>query len=130
MNVCCFPKVLQAGIVTFSSAAVGWPEGWRCVGNFQTATNWQNFKTSDVPYRGEIFINPETGIVVRLNTEAEFKPGEVVHQEDTRVDYGPVKVGDALAVLPMRSVILTEVAPNGDSQAAGAYTLPSDFLYQ
>ena len=121
VNVCCFPKVLQAGMVTFSSAAL--PGGGGASGNFQTATNWQDFKTNDVPYRGEIFINPETGIVVRLNTEAEFKPGEVVHQEDTRVDYAPVKVGDAVAVLPLRSVILTEVVPNGESQAAGAYSI-------
>lgn len=127
VNVCCFPKVTQAGSVTFTSAALGSASGSGAAGgasgNFQTATNWQNFKTSDVPYRGEIFINPETGIVVRLNTEAEFKPGEVVHQEDTRVDYAPVRVGDAVAVLPLRSVILTEVVPNGESQAAGAYSI-------
>lgn len=127
-NVCCFPKVTQAGVVTFTSAAMGaagapGAGAGGAKGNFQTATDWQNFKASDVPYRGEIFIDPDTGIVVRLNTQAEFKPSEVVHQDDTRVDYGPVQVGDALAVLPMRSIILTEVAANGDSQAAGAYAL-------
>jgi hypothetical protein len=135
VNVCCFPRILQAGIVTFTSAAVGSAgavgspmAAGGASGNFQTATDWQNYKASDVPYRGEIFINPETGIVVRLNTEAEFKPDDVVHQEDTRVDYGPVKVGDAVAVLPMRTIILTEVAPNGDSQAAGAVTSRRTFF--
>lgn len=124
VNVCCFPKVNQAGVANFTSAAqasLGGPPGGAS-GTFQTNTDWQNYKTNDVPYRGDIFIDPDTGIVVRLNTEAELKPGDVVHQEDERVDYGPIKVGDALAVLPMRSVILTEVAPNGDSQAAGAVT--------
>jgi tetratricopeptide (TPR) repeat protein len=127
-NVCCFPEVTQAGVVQFTSAAMGAagaPGGGAggASGNFQTATNWKNFKVSDLPYHGEIFIDPETGIVVRLNTEAEFKPSDVVHQEDTRVDYGPIQVGNAVAVLPIRAVTLTEVAPNGDSQAAGARTL-------
>ena len=55
----------------------------------------------------------------RLNLR---KPSEVVHQDDTRIDYAPVKVGDKTMVLPMKTVINTEVVPNGDSQAAGHYT--------
>ena len=120
-SVCCFPTVTQAGTVSFSSAAL--PTGGGATGNFQTATSWHDYKAADLPYRGEIFIDPDTGIVVRLNTEAEFKPSDMVHQEDTRVDYGPVQVGKAVAVLPMRTIILTEVAPNGDSQSAGARIL-------
>ena len=126
VNVCCFPKVAQAGMVSFSSAAL--PGGGGASGNFQTATSWQNYKANDLPYHGEIFINAETGIVVRLDTEGQFKPGEVVHQDDTRVDYAPVKVGDAWAVLPMRSIILTEVVANGDSQEAGGYSLRRTFF--
>ncbi len=126
--ICCFPKVTQAGMVQFTSAAMGAagaPGGGAggASGNFQTATSWHDYKAADLPYRGEIFIDPDTGIVVRLDTEAQFKPGDVVHQEDTRVDYGTVQVRDALAVLPMRTIILTEVAANGDSQEAGAYAL-------
>lgn len=124
--VCCFPSVTQAGSVTFSSAAL--PGGGGATGNFQTATSWHDFKDADVPYRGEIFVDPDTGIVVRLDTEAEFKPSDMVHQEDTRVDYGPVQVGKAVAVLPMRTIILTEVAPNGDSQSAGARILRRTFF--
>ncbi len=126
-NVCCFPEVTQAGSVTFTSAAIGAAGGpggaGGATGNFQTATNWKDYKATALPYHGEIFIDPDTGIVVRLDTQAEFKTSDIVHQEDARVDYGTVQVGDAIAVLPMRTVILTEVAPNGDSQAAGARTL-------
>ena len=75
-----------------------------------------------MPYHGEFFIDPDTGIVVRMVTLAELKPTDVVHQQDTRVDYGPVKVGDKMLVLPVRTVINTEVVPNGDSQAAGRYS--------
>jgi hypothetical protein len=54
-------------------------------------------------------------------TEAEFKVSEVVHQIDTRIDYGPVAVDGKLLVLPVRTILNTEVVPNGDS-GVGKYT--------
>jgi hypothetical protein len=48
-----------------------------------------------------------------------------VHQKDTRINYGPAQVGDKSLVLPMRTVINTEVVPNGDSQAAGRFSTRS-----
>lgn len=130
LNVCCFPNVEQAGVARFTSASgfgAGQPGGSANAqggmkGNFQTATDWHNYKANGVPYHGEFFIDPDTGIVIRMITEAELKPTEVVHQVDTRIDYGPVKVGDKTLVLPVRTVINTEVVPNGDSQAAGRYS--------
>ena len=81
-----------------------------------------------LPYHGRFYIDPESGIVVRMITQAELKPTDVVHQQDTRVDYGPVKVGDNSLVLPVRTVIATEVVPNGDSQAAGRYSTRNTFF--
>ena len=112
---CCFPDVGQAGRVFFSSASM--PGGGGAKGNLQTTTSW-NFYKATVPYHGEIFINPETGIVVRLITQAEFKNSDVVHQEDQRIDYGPMPVGDKTLVVPVRAVINTEDVPGGDSGAA------------
>lgn len=124
VNVCCFPNVDQTGVARFSSAAVGGLQGGSggATGNFQTTTDWHPYKANGVPYHGEFFVDPDTGIVVRMITEGEFKSSEVVHQLDTRVDYGPVKVGDKTVILPMRTVINTEVVPNGDSQAAGKFS--------
>ena len=79
--------------------------------------------TPHLPYHGEIFIDPDTGVVVRLITQAEFKGNEVVHQEDQRIDFAPVPVGSKSLVLPIKTVIDTEVVPNGDSQAAGKFSL-------
>ena len=126
VNVCCFPKVSQAGIATFYTATTantlggGGGGGGGVTGNFQTNTDWHNYK-STVPYHGELFIDPETGIVVRMITRAEFKPTEVVHQVDTRVDYGPVKAGAGVLIAPMKSFINSVVVPHGDS-GAGTYT--------
>jgi hypothetical protein len=112
---CCFPDVSQSGIANFSSASR--PGGGGVKGNLQTSTSYNFYKTT-VPYHGEIFINPETGIVVRLITQAEFKNSDVVHQEDQRIDYGPMTVGDKMLVVPVRSVINVEDVPGGDSGAA------------
>ena len=114
VNDCCFPDVGQAGRVFFSSASTG---GGGAKGNLQTTTSWVFYKAT-VPYHGEIYINPETGIVVRLITQAEFKDSEVVHQEDQRIDYDPMQVGDKTLVVPVRIVINVEDVPSGDSGAA------------
>ncbi|HEY1161199.1 MAG TPA: hypothetical protein VGE83_11240 [Terracidiphilus sp.] len=136
VNVCCFPNVKQAGVATFytgttaaalagSEAAGGGSGG--VTGNFQTSTDWHNYKSS-VPYHGELFIDPDTGTVVRMITEAELKPSEVVHQVDTRIDYGPVNVGAKVLMAPVKTVVNTEVVPKGDSGAGGYSTRKTLFL--
>jgi len=124
VNVCCFPNVDQAGKVQFSSAALGGlpgGSGGGASGNMQTNTSWHEFK-ANVPYHGELFIDPDTGIVVRMITMANLKPTEVVHQADTRIDYIPIAVDGKTLVLPMKTFVSTEVVPNGDSGSAGKYS--------
>jgi hypothetical protein len=127
VNVCCFPDVDQAGLVNFTPATPNSNKPGSAAGNLQTTTSWHPFK-ANVPYHGEFFIDPDTGIVVRMITQAELKQNEVVHQDDTRIDYGPVTVGGKAVVLPMKVVVLTEVVPNGDSGSAGAFSLRKTFF--
>lgn len=128
LDVCCFPDVQQAGTVRFSGQmGTGVPggsagSGGGAKGNFQTNTNWNDYKTT-VPYHGELFIDPDSGIVVRMITQAELKPSDVVHQVDERIDYGPVTVGCKTVVVPIRSIVNTEVVPNGDSGSAGKFSI-------
>lgn len=75
-----------------------------------------------MPYHGALYVDPDTGIVVRMIVIAEFKNSDVVHQEDQRIDYGPVNVGDKTLVLPVRKILNTEVVPTGESGSAGKYT--------
>lgn len=127
LDVCCFPKINQAGIASFYSATTGPTLGSQgtgpagVTGNFQTTTDWHEFKTT-TPYHGRLFIDPETGVVLRMIVEADLKPGEVVHQLDTRVDYAPVKTGQGLYVVPVRTIINSVVVPNGESGAGGYST--------
>jgi hypothetical protein len=128
VNVCCFPNVEQAGIATFYTATTapmlgggGGGGGGGATGNFQTTTQWHEFKTT-TPYHGRLFIDPDTGIVLRMITEAELKPAEVVHQLDTRVDFGAVKTAQGMVVAPVRTVVNSVVVPNGESGAGGYST--------
>jgi hypothetical protein len=126
VNYCCFPDSQQAGMMQLTgqmgSGAPGGSAGGGggAKGNLQTNTSWKEYK-STVPYHGEIFVDPDTGIVVRLDNIADFKNTDVVHQEDQRIDYGPVTVDGKTLVLPVKTVISTEVVPNGDS-GAGKYS--------
>jgi hypothetical protein len=117
VNYCCFPQIESAGDVHFTSASAGSLNGGGgggAKGNFQTSTNFNPYKAT-VPYHGEVFIDPDSGIVVRLITQADFKNTDVVHLEDQRIDYTPVAVGGKTLVLPYKTIINTEVVPNGDS---------------
>lgn len=125
VNVCCFPEVDQAGVMTMSSASAGSMNGGSgggARGNLQTNTSWSPYKEKNVGYHGEFFIDPDTGIIVRMNTIDEQKSSDMVHQLDTRIDYAPVVVGGKPLILPVRSIMVTEVVPNGEAGAGGFST--------
>ncbi len=125
VHVCCFPDIDQAGVVTFHSASTGslnGGSGGGANGNFQTVTSWHPYKENNVGYHGLFFIDPDSGIVVRMVTELEQKPTEMVHQLDTRIDYAPVAVGGKMLVLPLKSYMITEVVPNGEAGSGGFST--------
>jgi hypothetical protein len=120
LTVCCFPSLDQAGIANFSNGSgLGGSRATGGGGNFQTSTNWQPYKQKDLPYHGEIFIDPDTGVVARLVTQMEPKPTDVVHQADIRTDYGPVTVGAKSLILPVRAFAVTEIVVNGEAGAGG-----------
>jgi len=130
MDVCCFPSLDQAGRVQFSSASIGGasssagqgggPGGAK--GNLQTTTDWHPYKQNNLPYHGEFFVVPDSGAIVRMITQMEPKSSDVVHQQDVRTDYAAVAVGDKSLPLPVRSMVISEVVPNGDSGAGGFST--------
>lgn len=121
VNVCCFPDVDQTGRVSFASATMSGSSAGAS-GNLQSNTSWHAYKANGFGYHGEFYINPDTGIVVRMIVQPELKQSDVVHQQDIRVDYGPVTVGDKSLILPTKTVVNTEVVPNGESGAGGFST--------
>jgi hypothetical protein len=133
LNVCCFPSLNQTGDARFSGQnGAGLPggsagAGGGAKGNFQTNTDWHPYKQNGVGYHGEFYIDPDTGIVVRMIAIAELKPNEVVHSQATRIDYGPETIAGKPMILPVRTIVITEVVPSGDSQA-GKYSVRNTYL--
>jgi len=108
INDCCFLDVDQNGDQFREYSPVG----------KDSYVAWKDLKTI-VPYHGELFVDPETGTVVRLVTMADLK-GSKVHQEDTRIDYGPVTVAGKQLIVPVQSYVNTEVVAS-DAPGAGKY---------
>src|SRR5579862_3555649 len=115
VNYCCFPKSEDVGSHIGAtpggvSSGGGLPSG----SNYGVSTTFEPFKTTP-GYHGELFIDPETGAIVRLTLQAELKPSDYVQQEDTRIDYAPVEIGGKQYVVPVESMVLTTVVPAGQS---------------
>jgi hypothetical protein len=107
VHYCCFPVTEDTGRMGYEGTGA----------NLQYNTNWKDFK-SVAGYHGEFYVDPDSGVIVRLITQAELKPTDFVHQEDMRIDYGQVVVDGKPIILPVRSITLNEVVPNGDNYAA------------
>lgn len=110
VSYCCFPKTSSATHVGNASPMVS-------VGSIMSVSTWEPFKKV-VGYHGEFFVNPNTGLVVRVITHAEMKPTDLVFKEDRRIDYGPVVVAGKAYLLPRDSVTAMEAIPNGDNNNA------------
>lgn len=133
VDVCCFPRITDAGKANFYTATTAatlggaGASGGGVAGNFQTNTDWRPFKT-DTAYHGEIFVEPASGIILRLITEAELKPSDLVHQLDTRIDYGAVNIGRTPCIVPLKTMVNSIVVPNGDSGDGGYRTRRTLFI--
>jgi hypothetical protein len=104
VNYCCFPKVEAMDIPHMGAS--------------QEVTSSTPFKTT-VPFHGAFYIDPDTGTVLRLIMQAEFSPSDPVHREDTRIDYGPVKVEDKALIVPIRAYLQVALVPRGNNDTLG-----------
>jgi hypothetical protein len=112
VNYCCFPVMENVGGAGSVNATSNMPAIMAQPGGIDTS--FRPF-TAAPGYHGELFVDAETGTIVRLITRADLKPSDLVQQEDIRVDYGPVEVEGKRYIVPVKSVILTRVVPNGDA---------------
>ncbi len=122
---CCFPQTDTTGTTHVGSPISA---GANIPGNMQNNVQWGSFKASS-GYHGELFLDPDTGTVVRLITEADFKPSDFVHHEAVRTDFAPMTIGGKILVVPIRSFTVAEIVPNGDANAA-RFTIRHQFVTQ
>jgi tetratricopeptide (TPR) repeat protein len=127
VNYCCFPNTDTTGSLNYSLATPS-SSGHVGTGNMQNSVDWKNFKATG-GYHGRLFVDPDTGIVVRLITEADFKPTDFVHKEAVRTDYAPMTISGKTLIVPIRSFNIAETVPNGDANAAHV-TIRHQFVTQ
>jgi hypothetical protein len=108
VNYCCFPESSQEGDLALRGQQT--PGG---PGNYLISRNWKEWKAT-VGYHGEIFVDPNTGVVVRLITRADLKGGDPVRVEIQRIDYGEQTVGGKTITVPVRDIIDTVEQPFPD----------------
>jgi hypothetical protein len=128
INYCCFPDTSTFNTALFANSKGGggftglssgnlnsgpaaMPGGF---GNVSYVADWNPFKAKS-GYRGELFLDPDSGVVLRTILEVKFKSSAVVHYENIRVDYAPISVGGSHLYVPVRSFTVAEIVPNGDS---------------
>jgi len=121
VSYCCFPSTdTQSGIAASGTFAP-------IPGEIQSVTTWRPFKKV-VGYHGELYIDPESGTVVRVVARADLKPTEYVHQEMVRIDYGPILAGVKQYEAPIASYVVNEVVPGGDSGTGAIYSVRHTLL--
>lgn len=146
INYCCFPDTSSvggglyggrgksgggavpsggAGLGGLSASPAAHPAG---NGNLANVSDWKPFNAKS-GYHGELFLDPDSGVVLRTIVEAEFKPSDFVHYEDIRVDYAPMSIGGKTLYVPARSFTIAETVPNGDSFAS-KYAVRLQFITQ
>jgi hypothetical protein len=132
INYCCFPDTSSvggglyggrgksgggavpsggAGLGGLSASPAAHPAG---NGNLANVSDWKPFNAKS-GYHGELFLDPDSGVVLRTIVEAEFKPSDFVHYENIRLDYAPMPIGGNNLYVPVRSFTNAEIVPNGDS---------------
>jgi hypothetical protein len=147
INYCCFPDTSSvggglyggngkgggsaptpssgAGLGGLSANPAAHPSG---NGSLANVSNWKPFNARS-GYHGELFLDPDSGVVLRTIVEAEFKPSEFVHYENIRIDYAPMPIGGDNLYVPVRSFTIAEIVPNGDSFAS-RYAVRHQFVTQ
>ena len=87
-------------------------KGRRGVTPLLSDAEWKPFKKME-PYHGLLYVEPRTGSVLRLILQTDLKTSDNVTQEDTRVDYATVKLGDKSWILPKDQFTQTRVVVSG-----------------
>jgi hypothetical protein len=127
VSYCCFPSTDTTGTTHVGSPQGSGP-GTNAAGNMQNNVEWNNFKSNN-GYHGELYLDPETGTVVRLIEAVDFKPSDFVHHDAVRTDYAPMTVGGKTLVVPIRTFNIAETVPNGDANTSHV-TIRHQFVTQ
>jgi hypothetical protein len=64
-------------------------------------------------YHGNLYLNPATGVVLRVTVETDLKPSDPITRAATSVQYGPVEIGGKSYICPMHSIAISLTKTHG-----------------
>jgi VWFA-related protein len=73
-----------------------------------------------VGYHGEITVDPDSGVILRVTVLADLDPGSPFAQADVAVEYGPVEFGGKTYFCPVRGIALARAPDLKTLHGAGA----------
>jgi hypothetical protein len=116
INYCCFPDVDANSAIDYgmSKGAPPPPSG---LDSAKSSADWKPFK-ANAAFQGTLFIDPDTGAIVRTITQVDFKGSELVRSEAQRTDYERIPVGDKSLVAVARTYTLATLTTGGENSIA------------
>ncbi len=76
-------------------------------------------------YQGSLWVDPETGAILRITITADSKGSSAFQRADMLVEYAPVEIGGAKFICPVRSLALSSTLI---SAADSTGNMPSEWL--
>lgn len=73
-------------------------------------SGWIQFREKPA-YRGELYIDPQTGSIKRITLQADLKPDDPISENGIAVQYGPVQIAGKTYICPVSSVAIAVIDP-------------------
>ena len=58
-------------------------------------------------YHGNLYLDPATGVVLRVTVESDLKPSDPITRAAISVQYGPVEIGGSSYICPVHSIAIS-----------------------
>ena len=76
-----------------------------------------NSYTGTPGYHGKLYLDPESGAILKLTLQTELDPSDAITRTDIAVEYNRVETGGKLYVCPVRSVAISSAKLHLENQS-------------
>jgi hypothetical protein len=97
----------RASGASFFQAGGGQPAHFESNDQFPGANKINDSYRGTPSYHGNIYIDPNTGAILRMTLDVELNPSEPITRDASSIDYGSVEIGGKKFICPVRSVAIS-----------------------